>query len=582
MNPPLATDLQMRPDGELLQRYVESRDDQALTELVMRHAALVRGVCQRVLGTTPDADDAFQATFLVLIRCGERIRRPASLAAWLYGVAHRISRRQRRHQARQFMQLREEQTMVFPDPFTELATQHDVALFDAELARLPEKYRAPIVLHHLEGKSQREVAAELQLTEGAVDGLLKRGRNELRLRLAKRGVVFGVTLAVLEQAQKAMAATPSESLITAIVKGALSLDPVMSPEFPKTPAAQMARQEWTMLSILQTSKVMAWTAIGALMFGAAGFGVSNGRLGASFAAVGPIGSELAVGPLEWNTDAAIVAVDASEPKAILHPAPQDNSATPDGLSDQEDEVNGTFASLDENDLDDDAAADPFSKRPKTAVRTAAKTTDKADEGDKRTDEEQETETVIHYRRLTEKESRLYDALQAETEVAFVETSLRDALDYIEQLHGIDVVINEKEIADEGASPEVRLSLELKGVSLHSALSLMLEPHDLDYVVKNEVLMITAAAKAEEFRELRVYDLKQLSTLIPKLDFDDVDDVKRVESVIKNAVQGDWAPEDEDGGTISLTSAGLVVRQNQRTHREIENLLEQLRRANGAK
>ena len=173
MNPLTAPEHASRPDGELLQRYLDSRDDVALAELVRRHAPVVRGVCQRILGDSPDADDAFQATFLVLIRCGERIRKPQSLAAWLFGVAHRIARRQRIQRAQPMQSLREEQAMVASDPLTELANRHDVALFDAELARLPEKYRAPIVLHHLEGKSQREVAAELQLTEGAVDGLLK-------------------------------------------------------------------------------------------------------------------------------------------------------------------------------------------------------------------------------------------------------------------------------------------------------------------------------------------------------------------------------------------------------------------------
>jgi hypothetical protein len=423
----------------------------------------------------------------------------------------------------------------------------------------------------------------------------------------------------------------------------------MSPEFPKTPAAQMARQEWTMLSILQTSKVMAWTAIGALMLGAAGFGVSNGRLASSQAGVGVIASELA--SISENADApevSSVAVADDEPEQPPDVEDQDAEAYVEIVS-TEDFSGGisglgnlfqasgyTFTVLEHEgaakllismafEPTDSVAGAlrvigitkdgkeiipemqsasgsgnqhqvvsllcdfPATGKELQRIVVQRKVGTKVTRGDElRTElsrepsEEPARSPAPHFRQLSPKDRQISQALIKETEVDFVETPLRDALDYLEQLHGIDAVINEKEIADEGASPEVRLSLELKGASLHSALSLMLEPHDLDYVVKNEVLMITAAAKAEEFRELRVYDLEQLSALIPELDFDDVDAVKRVESVIKNAVQGDWAPEDEGGGTISLTSAGLVVRQNQRTHREIENLLEQLRGANGAK
>ncbi len=98
--PSLPTEPAPRSDGELLRLFLMSRDQTSLTELVTRHAAMVRGVCQRLLGNTPDADDAFQATFLVLVRQGDRIRRPQSLAAWLYGVAQRIAQRVRRQRSR--------------------------------------------------------------------------------------------------------------------------------------------------------------------------------------------------------------------------------------------------------------------------------------------------------------------------------------------------------------------------------------------------------------------------------------------------------------------------------------------------
>src|SRR3569623_453774 len=92
----------LRSDRELLRKFREFRDEQAVTELITRHAALVRGVCQRLLGNSADADDAFQATCVVLIRKGEGLRVEGSLAGWLYAVAYRIARRQRRERSRVF------------------------------------------------------------------------------------------------------------------------------------------------------------------------------------------------------------------------------------------------------------------------------------------------------------------------------------------------------------------------------------------------------------------------------------------------------------------------------------------------
>ncbi|HVW00634.1 MAG TPA: sigma-70 family RNA polymerase sigma factor, partial [Planctomycetaceae bacterium] len=248
-----------------------------MTELITRHAALVRGVCQRLLGNSADADDAFQATFVVLIRKGEVLRVEGSLAGWLYAVAYRIARRQRRERSRAIALLQEGDVMTESDPLSELSTRHDVAVFETELARLPEKYRTPILLHHLEGKSQREVALELKVTEDAVDGRLKRGRNELRTRLARRGIVFGVTIAVLQKTQGAMAATPLEPLINATCHNLLSLDPVHHSALPPTAATHLARQEIHSMGLQQFTKMAGWTLLAGLLVGAAGLAISSER-----------------------------------------------------------------------------------------------------------------------------------------------------------------------------------------------------------------------------------------------------------------------------------------------------------------
>jgi hypothetical protein len=116
---------------------------------------------------------------------------------------------------------------------------------------------------------------------------------------------------------------------------------------------------------------------------------------------------------------------------------------------------------------------------------------------------------VDLKRNRPKEERIRQALDETTEVSFVDTSLRDALDYIEDLHNFDIIILEKEITDEGASADVQINLELSGIMLRSALKLMLEPHDLTYVIRDEVMKITTIAKADENLETRVYPVADL-------------------------------------------------------------------------
>jgi RNA polymerase sigma factor (sigma-70 family) len=184
-------------DGVLLERFLRRRDESAFAELVRRHGGLVQGVCRRVLGQEQDAEDAFQATFLVLARRAHAIRRPGSLAAWLYGVAHRVALKARtaraqvpRHQPLPRAHPRD----PHPDPLAELSARELLALLDAELQRLPEVYRLPLLLCCLEGRTQEEAARQLGWTPGSVKGRLERGRALLERRLDRHGVALSAGL----------------------------------------------------------------------------------------------------------------------------------------------------------------------------------------------------------------------------------------------------------------------------------------------------------------------------------------------------------------------------------------------------
>jgi RNA polymerase sigma factor (sigma-70 family) len=200
-------------DGQLLGRFVGQADQAAFTEIVRRHGAMVWGVCARRLGQTPDAEDAFQATFLVLVRKASGLRRPGSLGPWLYGVANRTALKAEGRNARRAARER-----ALPDrPVGEPEPDHlwgDLRpLLDEELSRLPEKYRRPLLLCYLQGLSNEEAARALGCPAGTVFSRLSRGRDLLRRRLARRGVgVSGAALAAGLAGGSATRAAPAALL----------------------------------------------------------------------------------------------------------------------------------------------------------------------------------------------------------------------------------------------------------------------------------------------------------------------------------------------------------------------------------
>jgi RNA polymerase sigma factor (sigma-70 family) len=207
-------------DGQLLEDYVSRHDEAALAALVRRHESMVWGVCRRVLHDYHDAEDAFQATFLVLVRKAVSIVPREMVANWLYGVAHHTALKARATTARR--RERERQGTEMPEPaVAEQDFWRDLqTLLDEELSRLPDKYRAVIVLCDLEGKTRKETARQLGVPEGSVAGWLVRGRAMLAKRLSQRGVVVsgGVLAAGLSQ-NVALAGVPT-SVVSSTIKAA--------------------------------------------------------------------------------------------------------------------------------------------------------------------------------------------------------------------------------------------------------------------------------------------------------------------------------------------------------------------------
>jgi RNA polymerase sigma factor (sigma-70 family) len=207
-------------DAALLGRFVGDRDEDAFAALVSRHGPMVLGVCRRVLHDAHLAEDAFQATFLVLARKAATVRPADRLAAWLHSVARNVALKALRGEVRRHQ--REACRAVAPsaagDPLEELTARELLQVFDEELQRLPDTYRLPLTLCALEGLSQEEAARRLGCTAGTVRGRLERGRARLRARLARRGLALAGALAAVEAA-RAVAPAP---LTAATVRAALA------------------------------------------------------------------------------------------------------------------------------------------------------------------------------------------------------------------------------------------------------------------------------------------------------------------------------------------------------------------------
>jgi RNA polymerase sigma factor (sigma-70 family) len=181
-------------DRELLRRFSAERDEAAFTEIVRRHGPMLLRVCQRALHNGHDAEDVCQAAFLLLAQKATAIRWHDSVAGWLFQTAYRLSLKARVAGSRRAHHEARARPARQADPVAELTVGELQAALDEELSRLPGKYRAPIVLCCLEGRSRDEAASCLGWRLATVKDRLEQGRQRLRVRLARRGMLLGTAL----------------------------------------------------------------------------------------------------------------------------------------------------------------------------------------------------------------------------------------------------------------------------------------------------------------------------------------------------------------------------------------------------
>ena len=250
-------------DNELLGKFVRNRDEQSLHEVVYRHSPMVMGVCQSLLWHQEDAEDAFQATFLVLANKANRLLGHSSIAGWLHQVAVRNCRNLRRQRNRKReVELNQEPAVSTNEPWKSISDLHDRELVQQELSRLPTRYREVLLLCYIEGRSRSEAAEILDCTTASVKASLARGRKLLRQRLIRHGIVASSVLGVLAAATTHAKANVPAELLSSTIQLCQGITPKTS--FGSSPESiqLLAQKELVGMNFIAYSKLALYAVVG--------------------------------------------------------------------------------------------------------------------------------------------------------------------------------------------------------------------------------------------------------------------------------------------------------------------------------
>jgi RNA polymerase sigma factor (sigma-70 family) len=301
-------------DARLLERFLSTREEEAFAVLVRRHGPMVLGVCRRILGNPHDAEDAFQATFLVAVRKAASVHPRERFGNWLYGVAYRTALEARGRINRQRAKEKQVEDLPHPEQVEPEAVWQELRpLLDQELSRLPDKYRAPVVLCDLEGRSRQEAARQLRLPEGTLSSRLATARKTLARRLSRYGPALSGAVVALVLAERA-AAGVSGALLRSVIKAATLVDKGPGAVAAVTSAQVVALSE----GVLQAMKLTRFKA--GLFVLTVALAVAGASVTGYYALAGePTGTPAASQP-------AATALEASEPKPADERRPAEKPA----------------------------------------------------------------------------------------------------------------------------------------------------------------------------------------------------------------------------------------------------------------
>jgi RNA polymerase sigma factor (sigma-70 family) len=504
-------------DNQLLRQFVATRDEQAFGELVRRHSGLVLGVCRRTLRDEHDAEEAFQATFLVLAAKAARIRAARTVGPWLYGVAYRIAIRAAAKRVRRREAALPDDLVMIEDALKNVAECHWQRVLDDEINLLPEKYRGAVVLHYLIGKTNKQVAAELGLSERTVEGRQRRGKELLKRRLMLRGVTLPLALGAVAATTGGSAAA-AEPLVEATIEAGMSFVHGNCAAC-SAHAVRLAQSE--VLAMNSSMAPLSATLLTLFALGG-GLAIAGGDARVHGGGSPPVA---AVVQLAATTDASPENNQLEEPGSIpVQLAVAEEPATP-----------------------------PAAEQATTPAEAA---------------------DASGLDGINRNEERIVTALKSRVRAPFdfMEQPLRDVAAFLSDEYGFPVMIDQPALDAVGASPDLPVSLQVQNVSLKSALNLMLKNSaiELSYIVDDEVLLITTVEQAEAHLEPVVYDLTEITSLLGT-------NVEEIAKIISETVARDaWEVNGTGEGTMQpLSKQYLVISQSQSVHDKIVKLLVQM-------
>lgn len=532
---------QLQGDLELLELYVGVGDRAAIEALITRYGPMVASVCPLTVADRQLAEDAFQATFLILLRQACKIRRRASVAAWLHGVAYRCACRLRKqNRARAQDSVGDDVTMVSQpasDPLIELSRQMNLEALDRELQTLPEHLRAPLVEHYLLGFTAPQIAERMELSVSAVEGRLRRGRQTLRVRLARRGISLSVLAAGCSLFQEHLSAAECSQWLTHFNKAYLPngnvahVDGVSStPPGPRI--SSLVHGETYMYG---SSSIKAALAAGILLTGGAVVALSAGA-GGRF-------QDQDNNQPTGNQVLTIPTVDAQQSVvAQLGPAPTTGQPATS--------VTTQLQTVNEAQFKE---AKPFEwQRPELA-------------------EAGEPSWLAGGRTALDDIERNRECLYQKFEFEFKQTSLQEVARWLTEQTGTDFVLNVAEIELEGLA-DIDSPITAKGRgSVREILRQILDPLEMTYIVNESNIELTTKDNANEEPRIRFYDLSYILPNSANL-------TALTAAIGQSVAPLDW---DTQGGqsTMSIVGSMMIVSAPDMTHHRIEMMLSNISKMN---